>query len=479
MNSIRNRLVVIFVLATIAPLAATWWIATALLEHSATLANTDQLDTLSKTLERTGRALYQQVRDSLEAGVAAGRIGPLGVYELPGADWPEDVRAFWESGEAERFSVVERSQNRDGGAQLMLYYVRRAGGVAVYAKPFPAVSLARLRGEYRSAREAVAEARAHDIGAGLVRTFAVLVGVVWALSLALLVFLAHRVSRPIQQLTAGLARLAAGDLSTRIPPAGTDETGRAIQAFNETAAELESNRDRMVYLAQLASWRQLARKMAHELKNSLTPIRLTMEEVIARRGGNDREFVEQAAGIVVDEVESMERRVRAFSEFSADPPVRLVTVDLNDAVRERVMLLKAGRPGVRYETRLAPEAPVRADADLVKGILTNLLENAADAAGPGGTVLVVTAAGAVEVHDSGPGLSEEALRHLFEPTISFKKHGMGLGLSIVRKNALLCGGDIETIAGELGGAAFRVTLPVAEPVKKAPEASAARAAVNL
>ena len=98
----------------------------------------------------------------------------------------------------------------------------------------------------------------------------------------------------------------------------------------------------------------------------------------------------------------------------------------------------------------------------MKGILTNLLENAAEAAGTGGQVLSVTSEvdGRVfiEVHDSGPGISEEASRSLFEPTITFKKHGMGLGLSIARKNALINGGDIIVVESELGGAAFRVVL---------------------
>jgi signal transduction histidine kinase len=108
---------------------------------------------------------------------------------------------------------------------------------------------------------------------------------------------------------------------------------------------------------------------------------------------------------------------------------------------------------------------VIADPDLVKGILTNLLENAADAVGAGGRILGVTAREdgrvAVEVHDSGPGLSEQARSSLFQPTISFKKRGMGLGLSIARKSALLSGGDIVLVKGELGGAGFRVLLPIA------------------
>jgi signal transduction histidine kinase len=102
----------------------------------------------------------------------------------------------------------------------------------------------------------------------------------------------------------------------------------------------------------------------------------------------------------------------------------------------------------------------------VKGILTNLLQNAGEAAGPGGSVLAITRSDgnevAMEVHDSGSGISEEASATLFEPTITFKKHGMGLGLSIAKKNALLSRGDITLVDGELGGAAFRVTLPAAE-----------------
>jgi signal transduction histidine kinase len=121
---------------------------------------------------------------------------------------------------------------------------------------------------------------------------------------------------------------------------------------------------------------------------------------------------------------------------------------------------------VVYDCRLSDGVPrVVADQDLIKGILTNLLENAAEAAGEGGHILGVTGERqgrvAIEVHDSGPGLSEQARASLFQPTISFKKRGMGLGLSIARKSALLSGGDIELVKGELGGAGFRVLLPVA------------------
>jgi len=176
--------------------------------------------------------------------------------------------------------------------------------------------------------------------------------------------------------------------------------------------------------------------------------------------------MDQAVQIVVSEIETLERRVRAFSEFASEPPVNPEVFDLNVLIAERVALLKPAHPDTSYSFRLDVRGPrVHAGTDLVKGILTNLLENAAEAAGQGGSVMTVSHSQGgqvvVEVHDSGPGLSDDARRTLFEPTITFKKRGMGLGLSIARKNALLLGGDITLVKGELGGAGFRVTLPSA------------------
>jgi len=255
-------------------------------------------------------------------------------------------------------------------------------------------------------------------------------------------------------------------VSARVETGRDDELGRAILAFNDMAGKLQESTERLVYLRQLASWQTLARKMAHEVKNSLTPIRLTVEEMLARYDEADRIFMEQATSIVVDEIETLERRVRAFSQFAAEPPVVPSAVDVNSILQERIAFLKSGHPEVAYQCRLAdPIPPVMADQDLIKGILTNLLENAADAAGEGGQILGVTSEEengrvAIEVHDSGPGLSDQARSSLFQPTISFKRRGMGLGLSIARKSALLSGGDIVVVKGELGGAGFRVLLPV-------------------
>ena len=261
-----------------------------------------------------------------------------------------------------------------------------------YSESLGDVAMDRLTREIRDARRAVEEANARDLRRGIKLTYIVLAAAIWLVSLALLVYLAHRISRPIQELTTGLGKLAAGDLNARVQARRDDEIGRAIGAFNNMAARLQESTERLVYLRQLASWQTLARKMAHEVKNSLTPIRLTVEEMLVRYDEADRGFMEQATQIVVDEIETLERRIRAFSQFAAEPPVQPGEVDVNGLLQERIAFLKTAHPEVAYDCRLAESAPpVVADQDLLKGILTNLLENAAEAAGEGGRILGVTA----------------------------------------------------------------------------------------
>ena len=456
---LRTRLIAIYLVATLLPLVATIWIATALIDRSLGYADTEELDRLSRTLEGTARQFYQREREALRQEVAAGRVTPSRFATAEMGQWPEAVRAFWDSGEPERFNL---SGTRGDHLDLL----RRADqAVEMFGRDLGGIHMEELSAAFSHTREVVVARGSRDLRRGFTLTFLLLIALVWVASLAPLVFVAHRISRPIQQLTAGLNDFAAGRFDRRLTPGRDDEVGRAIQAFNRMADELGRSRERLVYLTQMSSWQSLARKTAHELKNSLTPIRLTVEEMLARQPSADRAFMETATQIVVSEIEALERRVRAFSEFAAEPPLVPEIVDVNAAVNERVALLRPAHPEVTYAVKLdagAPSAYVGLDA--LKSILTNLMENAAEAAGPGGTVLVQTSAPpgkvVVEVHDSGPGLSPEASATLFEPTITFKKHGMGLGLSIAKKNALLFGGDLALTTGSLGGAAFMVTLPV-------------------
>lgn len=458
MHRLRNRLIVALLAATILPLSATIWITTSLLERSLGYATTGEIDRLSRTLETTVRQFYQGERDRLRQDAESGRLTGT-VYERASPDAPAGVRAFLESGEPEQLGMTGT------GGDHVTYLRRVPTGVEMFTRDLRGIRMEELSDEVRRSRTLVESVEARDLRRGFTLTLLLLVAVVWLISLVPVLFMAQRISEPIRQLTAGLTDFAAGQWSRRVETKREDEVGKAVDAFNHMAEQLQQSRDRLVHLTQMASWQSLARKTAHELKNSLTPIRLTVEEMLARQPDTaDRVFMNQAVQIVTSEIETLERRVRAFSEFASEPPVCAERLDINRLVAERVSLLKPAHARTVFELRLDEQVPRgQADADLVKGILTNLLQNAAEAAGPDGALLVTTRGDdrevSIEIHDSGPGLSEQARATLFEPTITFKSKGMGLGLSIAKKNALLSGGDVVPIAGALGGAAFRVTLP--------------------
>lgn len=475
--TLRVRLIVAFLASTLLPLAATVWITTTLIDRSLRYSTTGELDRLSRTLETTAKQFYQRERDALKQDALAGRTRPTTYAAVDIRSWPEPLRSFWESSERERFDVSGPQGDR-------IEYMRRTdGGVETFSRDLGGVRMQQLSGQLRETRRIIDAIDTRDLRRGFTLTLLLLLGAAWLLSLLPLIFIASRVSRPIQQLTAALTDFAGGDWSRRLETgfrsdaSARDEVARAVDAFNHMADQLAESRDRLVHLTRMASWQSLARKTAHELKNSLTPIRLTVEEMQARQlaasetgatrvdgPASERAFMDQAVQIVVSEIESLERRVRAFSEFASEPEVHPQVLDINAVVKERIALLRPVHPDVTYHLRLDHGHPrAHASPDLVNGILTNLLQNAAEAAGSGGAVIVLTRAEdgrvLIDVHDSGPGLSATVSATLFEPTITFKKHGMGLGLSIAKKNALLSGGDVVTIPGELGGAAFRVSLP--------------------
>lgn len=445
MNRLRTRLIAVFVLATAVPLGLTLWTTLQLVDRSLELAPLTELKEVTGSLESTGRVLYQQARESLRRDAAEGRVKGTPVTQdrlAPGTD--------------EEFILSGPHGNQ------LEYLVRRNGQVLQYSRPL-GVPLQKLTEQIATSRHALEVPETRNVRAGFSRALIAVAAGLWLIALAALIYLAARIDRPIRQLTRGLGRVAAGDLTARVESSGEGEIGEALVAFNNMTAQMQQAREHLIQVTRVASWQALARKMAHEVKNSLTPIRLTVDEIASRKGGTDP-FMEQAAQIVTDEITTLEKRVRAFSDFAAEPPVTPVNIDLNALVEERVAFLKTAHPEVTYRTRPAPgPLEATADADLVKGVLTNLLENAAHAAGANGTVVARTTADGtrilIEVHDSGPGLSPQAKSSLFEPTISFKKGGMGLGLSIARRSAVLCGGDLQTFEGELGGAAFRLVLP--------------------
>jgi signal transduction histidine kinase len=279
--------------------------------------------------------------------------------------------------------------------------------------------------------------------------------------------LARRVTRPVEALREGAARVARGDLEARVSVAASGEVRELVDAFNGMTAELSASRTRLAAAERIAAWREVARRLAHEVKNPLTPIAMSVEtlrDALARDRPDFREIFEEGAQAIGEEVRRLKRIVDEFSRFARLPAPELSPVPAEELVASVLALYPAPPPGVELIREIEPGLPaVRADRDQILQVLLNLIRNAVEAM-PAGGALRVTArrdgdAVAVSVTDSGPGIAPEDLPRVFEPYFTTKQGGTGLGLAIARRIAEEHGGrlDLESTPGR--GATFTLRLP--------------------
>lgn len=262
--------------------------------------------------------------------------------------------------------------------------------------------------------------------------------------LALLVALwtTARITRPVEALAAGARAVAAGDWKTRVEVQATGEIGALAAAFNQMTRDLLEQRDRLVQAERVAAWRELARRLAHELKNPLFPLQITVENLQRARAADPEQFDEvfrESSATLLAELGKLRGIVGRFSDFAKMPQPQLETVDLNLLIRENLRLFQAQMQAAQVTLRLdlAPDLrAVQADPGQLGRALQNLALNAIDAMPAGGTLAIRTTAhegGArVEVTDTGQGLTREECDRLFTPYYTTKSHGTGLGLAIVQ-----------------------------------------------
>ncbi len=314
-----------------------------------------------------------------------------------------------------------------------------------------------------------------------IRALALLVGGgVILLGLVLGWWVSARVTRPIEELAAGAREVAAGHWEARVEVRSRDDVGQLAEAFNEMTRQLAEQRERLVQTERVAAWRELARRLAHELKNPLFPLQLTVENLQrAREQGADQfdEVFFESTSTLRAELENLKTIVSRFSDFAKMPPPEFEPVDVNELVRSTVKLFEpqlapVGRPHITPDLYLDENLPrPQADPVLLRRALENLILNSLDAMPAGGTLTVRTAqrSGAVrlEVTDTGQGLTPEECARLFTPYYTTKRHGTGLGLAIVQSVISDHGGRIEVESAPGVGATFRIELPMEQ--KLSPE----------
>jgi len=337
---------------------------------------------------------------------------------------------------------------------------------------------------FQKAGELSADYRRLQRGTGQLSSLYLVVYTAFMLSviivaLAVGVILSRRVTRRVSLLAAATRQLGSGDLRVHVPVDVNDEIGELTREFNTMVRDLRESRTRIEYLQRIGAWQEFARRLAHEIKNPLTPIQLAIQELDRSYRGDDFAFAKRlgdARAIIQEEVAALRRLTSEFSAFAKLPEASLAQADLNDYLREisrslegAVVLREELGPSAEllFELCAAP-LPVRIDAMMLKRCLDNLVRNAAQAfeAQPEPRRIVIRSEkteqhAVIEVHDNGPGIVESARQRVFDPYFTTKAEGTGLGLPIVKKVVLEHGGEIHCAQSTLGGALFRIELPLA------------------
>jgi len=314
-----------------------------------------------------------------------------------------------------------------------------------------------------------------SVSASYRTAFLVLMGIATLVAIAIGIATSTRWTRRITSLASAARQVSKGHLDTRVVVRGRDALAELGGAFNTMLDDLETARHQVEYLQRMGVWQDVARRLAHEIKNPLTPIQLAVQQAVSSYKGADTDPVKFArtlkdtGEIVEEEIEGLRRLVDTFRTLGALPKVAAAPLDLGGLLEE----LKLDPTVAEHLTLAPPPKPVtvRADKLLLKRVLANLVENgihAGEEAGTSGEVVIGWAEDrgrdtvTITVDDRGSGVPADKREKIFEPYVTTKSTGTGLGLAISRKIAIEHGGELRVAAAKppTGGARFVLTLPL-------------------
>jgi nitrogen fixation/metabolism regulation signal transduction histidine kinase len=480
MNRLRLQLIGILVLVALLPVLPAAWTARALFRT-----------TLDPFLESTligganaglaaARARLDDEKRSFEHSLRAGE--PMAPFDTLDAEAVQrlDARdqATLAAHLAEPLGAMTRSQQDTlltaparvqlRGVETLVARVRGRHGEPVWVTAaLPGELVAQVTALSESHR--IVQTLRHErrsVLRGLVVTFLAVYG---AILLGVLVFglvLASRLTKPLAALGHGIERVGGGDLSTHVNPSGAGPLQRLVADFNGMIQKLRTQQAELARLERLTAWRQMARRLAHEIKNPLTPIQLAAQQMRDAYAGNDPAYgalLAQGSAIIEEEVESLRELTVTFSEFA-----RMPEPDMAPTTLEELVASVAGLYGdSQLDTHVASgSTSLRCDRGQIRRVLLNLVNNAIDAQRETGRTSPVRLEAesrdrtiVLRVLDRGPGVPTEMRRRIFEPDVTTKSNGMGLGLAIVESTVTAHGGAIDVGDRDGGGAVFTVTLP--------------------
>ena len=430
------------------------------------------------------------------AASASRVVEDVGLLELSGATAPgvvdddlvvwlsrviaQDVNIFDSSGllaSSERslfaYGLLPRSTEGDLYRAIVLegrpsYVARETVGITEYL-----VAAAPVRVQNRQAiltvpltlrqREIDAQIEALDRRVLLAAVLFIIIGAAIGYSMA------ERIADPVNRLMKATGRIARGDLSARILATSSDEFRRLVEAFNRMAADLQRQRVELERSNRLAAWADMARQVAHDIKNPLTPIQLNAEHL--RRVHEDRSaplgrVLDECVGNILNQVRLLRQIASEFSSFASSPTAKPAPESLSAVIADVVEAYRTGLKGrVDVVVDVPPSLPpVMIDKAVLSRALTNIIENALHAMPAGGALRILArqhddSAVELAITDSGVGMDRAALERIFEPYFSTRASGTGLGLTIAKRNVELNGGTIAVESERGHGTTVRITLP--------------------
>ncbi len=300
--------------------------------------------------------------------------------------------------------------------------------------------------------------------------FFILSILIMAISVILGLYLSKSITRPVLELSDAAKKIASGDFSVVIERDSEDELGLLYGSFNSMVQELDRNRKTTYQKQKLEAWRDMARRLVHEIKNPLTPIRLSAERIRKRYLEDHpdiRDVLMSGTETIIEEVDVLMEILSEFTKFARLPEMKPSEADINEIV-ENCIYGFSSLDRVTFHLDLSPLAPAWIDKVLIRQALMNLIQNAIDAIEHTGTITVVTEpldtpAGPIiriRVRDDGIGIREGDIEGIFSPGYSTKPQGSGLGLAIVEKILMEHGGRITCDSSPGQGTEFAMDIPV-------------------
>ncbi len=301
---------------------------------------------------------------------------------------------------------------------------------------------------------------------------------IFLLSILVSFLLTEEIIRPIVNLEEATRRVADGDFSFRILSRSADELSHLVGSFNRMVSELSHSREKLKQSEKISAWQEIAQRLAHEIKNPLTPIKLSAQRILKKYSagseagsGEFQKVLQASVSSIVREVDNLNDLLVEFREFARLPMPRLQSVHLRELVEEVAQMYRnLSTEVIIASSHISEDSVIRADPGQIKQVLANLIRNAVQAMPKGGEVSVRSAVVNKEnrrfcriwIKDSGSGIPEEIRSRVFEPYFTSKAEGAGLGLAIVERIVFDHDGNIWFETQEGVGTTFIIDLPLGE-----------------